>query len=48
VSDIPDWTYTEAWGTEEAKNRAGACPSAEDIARFHAVSPMSHVDKVGA
>ena len=48
VSDIPDWTYTEAWGTEEAKKRAGARPSADDIARFYQVSPISHVDQVGA
>lgn len=45
VSDIPDWCYVEAWGTQEGKQRAGARPTAEDVQRFWQVSPIAHVDK---
>eukprot|EP00887_Chlorella_sp_A99_P008103 scaffold12.g8103.t1 len=45
VSDIPDWCYVEAWGTEEGRRRAAPRPSAEDLARFRAVSPIAHIDK---
>jgi acylaminoacyl-peptidase len=47
VSDIPDWCFVEAWGSAEGLRRAGAAPTSEDIQRFAAVSPITHVDKVG-
>ncbi|KAL4858184.1 Acylamino-acid-releasing enzyme 1 [Chlorella vulgaris] len=48
VSDIPDWCFVEAWGSAEGLRRAGAAPTNEDIQRFAAVSPITHVDKVAA
>jgi len=48
LSDIPDWCFIEAWGTEEGLKRAGSNPSAADRERFAHVSPYFHVDKVKA
>jgi acylaminoacyl-peptidase len=48
VSDIPEWAFVEAWGGREGRRRARARPDAEDLARFAAVSPIAHVDKVTA
>ena len=47
VSDIPDWCFVEAWGSEEGRRRAGAGPSSDDIQRFRDVSPVAHVGQVG-
>ncbi|CAN4092846.1 unnamed protein product [Withania somnifera] len=46
TTDIPDWCYFEAFGSE-AKNFTAA-PSVEHLARFYDQSPISHVSKVRA
>ncbi|KAK9901675.1 hypothetical protein WJX75_007946 [Coccomyxa subellipsoidea] len=48
LSDIPDWCYVEAWGSQEGLRRAAVKPSPADIERFRQVSPIAHVDKVTA
>nr|XP_011467693.1 PREDICTED: acylamino-acid-releasing enzyme-like isoform X2 [Fragaria vesca subsp. vesca] len=44
TTDIPDWCYVEAYGTE-GKNRYTEAPSAEHLALFHCKSPISHISK---
>uniref|UniRef100_A0A383VD43 acylaminoacyl-peptidase n=1 Tax=Tetradesmus obliquus TaxID=3088 RepID=A0A383VD43_TETOB len=46
VTDIPDWCYVEAYGTQEGRKRFSAEPSAEDLAKFWAVSPIAHIGGV--
>ncbi|KAL6185039.1 hypothetical protein ACLB2K_041174 [Fragaria x ananassa] len=46
TTDIPDWCYVEAYGTD-GKNRYTEAPSLEHLAIFHSKSPISHVLKVG-
>jgi acylaminoacyl-peptidase len=46
LSDIPDWCFLEAWGSEEGLRRARSRPTTEDLARMAAVSPIAHVDAV--
>eukprot|EP00208_Stichococcus_sp_RCC1054_P004576 CAMPEP_0206148488 /NCGR_PEP_ID=MMETSP1473-20131121/36760_1 /ASSEMBLY_ACC=CAM_ASM_001109 /TAXON_ID=1461547 /ORGANISM="Stichococcus sp, Strain RCC1054" /LENGTH=792 /DNA_ID=CAMNT_0053545837 /DNA_START=314 /DNA_END=2692 /DNA_ORIENTATION=- len=48
LSDIPDWCYIEAWGCQEGQKRMAARPSAEDLERFRAVSPIAHAHAVKA
>lgn len=48
MSDIPDWCFVEAWGTEQGRQKASASPSIEDLARFMEISPYAHVNKVVA
>ncbi|XP_004297990.1 PREDICTED: acylamino-acid-releasing enzyme-like [Fragaria vesca subsp. vesca] len=45
TTDIPDWCYVEAYGSE-GKNIYSEAPSAEDLALFHSKSPISHILKV--
>ncbi|XP_059312322.1 acylamino-acid-releasing enzyme-like isoform X2 [Lycium ferocissimum] len=47
TTDIPDWCYFEAFGSE-AKSNFTAAPSAEHLAVFYKKSPISHVSKVQA
>ncbi|KAM5552933.1 hypothetical protein ABKV19_025260 [Rosa sericea] len=44
TTDIPDWCYVEAYGTE-GKNRYTEAPSAEHLALFHSKSPISQISK---
>lgn len=46
VTDIPDWCYVEAWGSEEGMARLSQQPSEEDMARFRSVSPVQYVDAI--
>ncbi|KAF6224683.1 hypothetical protein HO173_012924 [Letharia columbiana] len=48
VSDIPDWTYVEAFGSKEGMRRMQVKPSPEDLQRWREVSPIAHADKVTA
>ncbi|KAK4405803.1 Acylamino-acid-releasing enzyme [Sesamum angolense] len=45
TSDIPDWCFFEAYGSE-GKSIFTESPSAENLALFHSKSPISHVSKV--
>ncbi|KAM2637573.1 hypothetical protein EV1_022050 [Malus domestica] len=45
TTDIPDWCYVEAYGSE-GKNSFTEAPSAEHLTLFHRMSPISHVSKV--
>lgn len=45
TTDIPDWCYFEAFGSEAISNFTAA-PSAEHLALFYDKSPISHVSKV--
>ncbi|KAL0348931.1 UNVERIFIED_CONTAM: Acylamino-acid-releasing enzyme [Sesamum angustifolium] len=45
TSDIPDWCFFEAYGSE-GKSIFTESPSAENLALFHSKSPISHVCKV--
>ncbi|CAL5219578.1 g1438 [Coccomyxa viridis] len=45
VSDIPDWCFVEATGSKEGMT---VQPTPDQLARFHEVSPIAHVDKVQA
>ncbi|KAF3669322.1 putative pentatricopeptide repeat-containing protein [Capsicum annuum] len=45
TTDIPDWCYFEAFGSE-AKSNFTEAPSAEHLALFYDKSPISHVSKV--
>lgn len=45
TSDIPDWCYVEACGTEGKKVFTEA-PSPEYLSLFYNISPISHLEKV--
>ncbi|PQQ17707.1 acylamino-acid-releasing enzyme-like isoform X1 [Prunus yedoensis var. nudiflora] len=45
TTDIPDWCYVEAYGSE-GKNTFTEAPSAEHLTVFHRKSPISHSSKV--
>ncbi|PHU21763.1 hypothetical protein BC332_06870 [Capsicum chinense] len=45
TTDIPDWCYFEAFGSE-AKSNFTEAPSAKHLALFYDKSPISHVSKV--
>lgn len=45
TTDIPDWCYVEAYGSE-GRNSYTEAPSAVDLALFHSKSPISHISKV--
>ena len=45
TTDIPDWCYTVACGTE-AKQYASESPSADHLRLFYEKSPIAHVSKV--
>lgn len=45
TTDIPDWCFFEALGSE-GKSDYTESPSAEHLARFYNKSPISHVSKV--
>ncbi|KAF3671497.1 putative transcription factor UNE12-like [Capsicum annuum] len=45
TTDIPDWCYFEAFGSE-AKSNFTEAPSAEHLALFYDKSPISHASKV--
>lgn len=47
TTDIPDWCYVVAYGSE-GKNYSTEAPSAEHLTLMHSKSPISHVSKVGA
>lgn len=46
TTDIPDWCYVEAYGSE-GKHSYTEAPSAEHLALFHSKSPLSYISKVG-
>ncbi|KAA8527690.1 hypothetical protein F0562_035441 [Nyssa sinensis] len=45
TTDIPDWCYVEARGSE-GKSSFTEAPSAEHLALFYSKSPVSHLSKV--
>ncbi|CAL1396505.1 unnamed protein product [Linum trigynum] len=45
TTDIPDWCYFEAYGSE-GKDKFTEATSAADLAIFHSKSPISHISKV--
>ncbi|KAL2463740.1 acylaminoacyl-peptidase-related [Forsythia ovata] len=45
TTDIPDWCYFEAYGSE-GKSRFTEAPTAEHLALFYSKSPISHISKV--
>ncbi|BFG14008.1 hypothetical protein CerSpe_002810 [Prunus speciosa] len=45
TTDIPDWVYVEAYGSE-GKNSFTDAPSAENLTLFQSKSPIAHVSKV--
>ncbi|KAK4425574.1 Acylamino-acid-releasing enzyme [Sesamum alatum] len=45
TSDIPDWCYFEAYGSE-GKSIFTESPSPEHLALFYSKSPISHISKV--
>ncbi|XP_021822050.1 acylamino-acid-releasing enzyme-like isoform X4 [Prunus avium] len=45
TTDIPDWVYVEAYGSE-GKNSFTDAPSAEHLTLFQSKSPIAHVSKV--
>eukprot|EP00879_Flechtneria_rotunda_P013504 GHRR01014100.1.p1 GENE.GHRR01014100.1~~GHRR01014100.1.p1 ORF type:complete len:881 (+),score=271.51 GHRR01014100.1:318-2645(+) len=48
VTDIPDWCYIEAYGTEEGGKRFSAEPSSEDMSHFWSMSPIKHIGNVSS
>ena len=48
LTDIPDWCYIEAWGSEKGRERAGSNPTPEDLQRFAHVSPVRWASQVTA
>ncbi|CAG9467337.1 unnamed protein product [Pedinophyceae sp. YPF-701] len=46
TSDIPEWCYVEALGSEAGMKRFRANPSPEDLEVFRAKSPITTVDNV--
>ncbi|XP_068634296.1 acylamino-acid-releasing enzyme 1 isoform X2 [Aristolochia californica] len=47
TTDIPDWCYVEAYGSDW-KSIFTEGPSAEQLSHFHGKSPISHISKVKA
>ncbi|KAL8481597.1 hypothetical protein ACS0TY_027926 [Phlomoides rotata] len=45
TTDIPDWAYFEAYGSE-GNSLFTESPSAEHLSLFHSKSPISHISKV--
>lgn len=45
TTDIPDWCFVEAYGSQ-GKNSFTEAPSAEQLALLHSKSPVSHIHKV--
>lgn len=45
TTDIPDWCYMVACGTE-AKQHASESPSPEHLRLFYEKSPIAHISKV--
>ena len=45
TTDIPDWCYTVACGTE-AKQYASESPSPDHLRLFYEKSPIAHISKV--
>lgn len=45
TSDIPDWCFFEAYGSE-GKSLFTESPSAEQLALLYSKSPISHIAKV--
>ncbi|KAK9287677.1 hypothetical protein L1049_016115 [Liquidambar formosana] len=45
TTDIPDWCYVEAYGSEKKPSFTEA-PSAEHLTHLHGMSPISHLPKV--
>ncbi|KAK9930969.1 hypothetical protein M0R45_018269 [Rubus argutus] len=45
TTDIPEWCYVEAYGSE-GRNSYTEATSAEDLSLFHSKSPISHISKV--
>ncbi|GFR44659.1 hypothetical protein Agub_g5949, partial [Astrephomene gubernaculifera] len=48
LSDIPDWCFVEALGSEEGRRRASPLPSPADLAALFAASPAAHAHAVTA
>eukprot|EP00873_Tetraselmis_striata_P005737 jgi/Tetstr1/426001/TSEL_016349.t1 len=47
-TDIPDWTYVEAWGGQAGIQKFKPRPDAQDLERFYEVSPIRYVEAVKA
>ncbi|XVF38328.1 hypothetical protein REPUB_Repub20aG0092000 [Reevesia pubescens] len=47
ITDIPDWCYVEAYGSN-GKSIFTEAPSAEHLTHFYNKSPISHISKVKA
>ena len=45
TTDIPDWCFVEAYGSQ-GKNSFTEAPSAEQLTLLHSKSPVSHIHKV--
>ena len=45
ITDIPDWCYVEAYGSN-GKSIFTEAPSAEHLTHFYNKSPISHISKV--
>ncbi|XP_072087765.1 acylamino-acid-releasing enzyme 2-like [Arachis hypogaea] len=45
TTDIPDWCYVEAFGTN-SKHSFTQAPSPQHLTRFYNKSPISHLSKV--
>lgn len=45
-SDIPDWTYVEAWGTKEGRARFKPRPDDADLQRLYMVDLLPITGKV--
>ena len=45
ITDIPDWCYVQAYGSN-GKSIFTEAPSAEHLTHFYNKSPISHISKV--